>query len=240
MDFSVEAILSAVAGRIPAIIFALSFHEAAHAWMALKCGDDTAARMGRITLNPLSHLDPIGSIGIIFGFFGWGRPVPYVERNLRNPRWDAMKIAAAGPASNIILALIFGILFRITEAVLFGDYEFDNVMLYRAVAYLHFLFGYCIIVNICLCFFNLIPIFPLDGEKVLVGFLPYQQAQAYESLRQYGVMMLLMLIIFGGPLMSAWIFLMGSPVCWVFAGSSLGGVWHQVETMNVFLFQTSW
>ncbi|NUN96690.1 MAG: site-2 protease family protein, partial [Candidatus Omnitrophica bacterium] len=83
-------------GRLPAIIFALSFHEAAHAWMALKCGDDTAARMGRITLNPLAHLDPIGSIGLIFFFFGWGKPVPYVERNLRNPKWDAMLIAAAG------------------------------------------------------------------------------------------------------------------------------------------------
>ena len=163
--------------------------------MALKCGDDTAARMGRITLNPLSHLDPIGSIGIIFGFFGWGRPVPYVERNLRNPRWDAMKIAIAGPVSNLILALVFGLLYRLTEFLLSTGFVDDNILFFRAIVYLHFLFGYCIIVNICLCFFNMIPIFPLDGEKVLVGILPYEQARSYESLRQYGMMMLLMLII---------------------------------------------
>ncbi len=208
--------------------------------MALKCGDDTAARMGRITLNPLSHLDPIGSIGILIGFFGWGRPVPYVERNLRNPRWDAMKIAIAGPASNILLAFIFGILFRITSYFVFNEDPIQNVMVFRCVAYLHFLFSYCIVVNLCLCFFNLIPIFPLDGEKVLVGFLPYQQAQAYESLRQYGMMMLLMLIIVGGPLMSAWIFLMGSPVCWLFSGYSLEGVMRHIGAMYQVLFETQW
>jgi len=233
-------------GRIPAIVFALCVHEAAHAWMALKCGDDTAARMGRITLNPMSHLDPIGSIGIFLGFFGWGRPVPYVERNLRNPRWDAMKIAIAGPASNIILAFIFGILFRITSALVFSDNPVENIILFRCIAFLHFLFSFCVVVNIALCLFNLIPIFPLDGEKVLVGLLPYQQARAYESLRQYGMMMLLLLIIAGGPLIEAWFFLMGAPLCWLFTGVSLRAdpntidIFDHIRAMYRILFETQW
>jgi Zn-dependent protease len=204
-------------GRLPALIFALSFHEAAHAWMALKCGDDTAARMGRITLNPLSHLDPIGSIGIVFGFFGWGRPVPYVERNLRNPRRDAMLIAAAGPASNILLALVFGILFRIVFYFIEHS-SFESEAAMRVTVFLAFLFSWCVFLNLALCFFNLIPVFPLDGEKILVGLLPYRQAYAYASLRQYGPMGLLLLIFMGGSLVSAFVFVMSAPLCYLFTG----------------------
>ena len=228
-------------GRIPAIVFALCFHEAAHAWMALRCGDDTAARMGRITLNPLSHLDPIGSIGIIIGFFGWGRPVPYVERNLRNPRWDAMKIAIAGPASNILLAFIFGILFRITSYFVFNENPIQNVMVFRCVAYLHFLFrATALWLTSASASSTSSPFSPWTEKRCLVGFLPYEQARAYESLRQYGMMMLLMLIIFGGSLMGAWIFLMGSPVCWLFTGTGLSGVMGHIGAMYQVLFETQW
>ncbi len=210
-------------GRIPAILFALSFHEAAHAWMSLRCGDDTAARMGRITLNPLAHLDPIGSIGIFLGFFGWGKPVPYVERNLRNPRRDAMWIAAAGPLSNLILAAISGIAFRI----LYHFAEVGEGAGDRIILFLLFLMSFSLIVNLFLCFFNLIPVFPLDGEKVLLGFLPYRQAYQFAQFRQYGPMGLLLLILVGQPLVSAWLELMAKPFFYLFAGVSF------METLGV-------
>ncbi len=203
-------------GRIPAILFALSIHEAAHAWMSLRCGDDTAARMGRITLNPLAHLDPIGSIGIFIGFFGWGKPVPYVERNLRNPRQDAMWIAAAGPVANLILAAISGIAFRVLiHFAQAGESISDQIILF-----LLFLTSFSLIVNLCLCFFNLIPVFPLDGEKILLGILPYRQAYQYAQIRQYGPMGLLLLIFMGQPLVEAWIGVMTKPFFYLFAGVS--------------------
>ncbi len=227
-------------GRLPAIVFAIAFHEAAHAWMALRCGDDTASRMGRITLNPVAHFDPIGFLAILFFPIGWGRPVPYVERNLRNPRWDAMKIAAAGPASNVVLALVFGILYRLTGSLISLDGMSDNIMVFRGIAYLHFVLAWSVYINIALCLFNLIPVFPLDGEKILVGLLPYQQAVTYESLRQYGPMMLLVLIFAGQGLIMAWIELMGSPMAWVCAGNRLGEIWHVILVMFDFLFKTPW
>ena len=98
---------------IPSLVFALSFHEFAHAWMAAKCGDYTATRMGRNTLNPMAHLDLFGSIMILFVGFGWAKPVPVDSRQLREPRKDMMKIAAAGPASNIILAIFGGLILRL-------------------------------------------------------------------------------------------------------------------------------
>jgi Zn-dependent protease len=217
-------------GRIPAILFALSFHEAAHAWMALRCGDDTAARMGRITLNPLAHLDPVGSIGIFIGFFGWGKPVPYVERNLRNPRWDAMLIAAAGPVSNLILAAISGVIFRVLLYMASGD---SGGPAGRIVLFLVFLFAYSLVVNLCLCFFNLIPIFPLDGEKILIGVLPYKQAYKYATLRQYGPMGLLMFILIdmqlGGRLITGWISVMSKPFFYLFAGTSFYETLYTIE-----------
>ena len=106
-------------------MFALSFHEFAHAWMASRCGDNTAARMGRLTLNPMAHLDIMGSLMILFVGFGWAKPVPVDGRYLRNPRVDMMKVAAAGPISNLLLAFIAGMLLRflngtgfLTEAIL--------------------------------------------------------------------------------------------------------------------------
>ena len=104
--------LEALVLLIPTLVFALSFHEFAHAWMAAKCGDNTAARMGRLTLNPMAHLDVIGSLMILFAGFGWAKPVPVDSRLLRNPRTDMMKVAAAGPASNILLAMVSGMVLR--------------------------------------------------------------------------------------------------------------------------------
>ena len=90
---------------IPALVFSLSFHEFAHAWMAYRLGDDTAARLGRLTLNPMAHLDPVGSIALLLMGFGWAKPVPVDTRHLKNPRDDMVKVAAAGPMSNLLLAV---------------------------------------------------------------------------------------------------------------------------------------
>ena len=207
-------------GRLPAIIFALTVHEAAHAWAALKCGDDTAARMGRITLNPLAHLDPLGAFCIAFFVIGWGKPVPFVERNLRNPRRDAMFIAAAGPASNLVLALIFGLLFRLTYH-LSVTVNFQAEAAQRIVFFLSFLSAWSVYINLALCFFNLIPIFPLDGEKILIGLLPARQAYTFSTFRQYGPMGLILLIFLGGPIIFGFIFTLGTPFSWLFSGATM-------------------
>jgi Zn-dependent protease len=207
-------------GRLPAIVFAICVHEASHAWMALRCGDDTAARMGRITLNPLAHLDPLGALCIAFFYFGWGRPVPFVERNLQNPRRDAMLIAAAGPASNLVMAAVFGVLFRLSF-YLAQHVNFQSEAVGRIVFFIVFLTAWSVFINLLLCFFNLIPLFPLDGEKILMGLLPYQQASAFSQFRQYGPMALILLIFVGGPILSGFIFAMGTPFAWLFAGLSL-------------------
>jgi len=233
-------------GRVPAILFALSMHEAAHAWMSLRCGDDTAARMGRITLNPLAHLDPVGSILIFLSFFGWGKPVPYVERNLRNPRRDAMLIAAAGPVSNLILAAISGIILRILLPFGLGDMvtgTSENPAS-RIVLFLLFLFSWSIVINLALCFFNLIPVFPLDGEKILLGLLPYRQAYTYASFRQYGPMALLLLVMIDmqsprGGLISAWISLMAKPFAYLFSGLSFQEIMGPVGVLSM-TYQALW
>jgi Zn-dependent protease len=212
-------------GRLPALLFALSLHEAAHAWMALKCGDDTAARMGRITLNPLAHLDPVGTIGLVIESIGWGKPVPFVERNLRHPLRDAMYIAAAGPASNLLLAAVSGVLFRLLLPMAHLEpwgmpSGATEDALSRIILFGLFLVTFSLVVNLMLCFFNLIPIFPLDGEKILAGLLPYRQAYQLAQLRQYGPMLLLALILFGGPFVLKWMEVMTKPFFYLFGGIS--------------------
>ena len=131
-------------------MFALSFHEFAHAWMASKCGDKTAESLGRLTLNPIAHLDPIGSLMILFVGFGWAKPVPVDGGRLKNPRIDMMKIAAAGPISNLLLAMIAGLSLRFL----------NNIQLLNDSLFLILI--YFTRINISLAIFNLIPVAPLD------------------------------------------------------------------------------
>ena len=135
---------------IPVLLFALVFHEFSHGWVAYKLGDPTAKNQGRLTLNPLSHLDPFGSMMILFVGFGWAKPVPVDSRYLANPRKDMMKIAFAGPASNLLLALIGGILIRLTGYA--GPLTSMLIMFTQ--------------INISLAVFNMIPIPPLDGSQI--------------------------------------------------------------------------
>lgn len=176
---------------IVAFLFSLAIHEAAHGYMADRLGDPTARLAGRLTLNPLAHLDPIGTllpiILIMTGspfVFGWGKPVPFDAFNLRRPRRDAAIISLAGPMANIILALILSALIRLGHLTL-GQTGYLAELVLTPI----------IILNLTWAFFNLIPIHPLDGGKVLVGFLPHKLAiQVDEVLNQYGLILLIFLL----------------------------------------------
>ena len=166
-------------------MFALSFHEFAHAWMAEKCGDNTAARMGRLTLNPMAHLDMMGSLMILFVGFGWAKPVPVDARNLKNPRTDMMKVAAAGPVSNLLLAIVAGMVLRFMNGTgLLTDSIFILLIYFTRI-------------NIALAVFNLIPVAPLDGSQIFSGYLMKTNPQLAWKIQSYGPQVLFGLILFG-------------------------------------------
>ena len=167
-------------------MFALSFHEFAHAWMASKCGDNTAARMGRLTLNPMAHLDVMGSLMILFVGFGWAKPVPVDPRNLRDPRKDMMKVAAAGPLSNLLLAMLAGMAWRLLGGINFLlDTNFPVLIFYFTQ------------INIALAVFNLIPVSPLDGSQIFSGYLMKTNPELALKIQSYGPQVLFGLILFG-------------------------------------------
>lgn len=181
-----------------AAVLAITLHEAAHGYAARALGDDTAERMGRISLNPLRHVDPVGTIvvplamavvqllaaGQVLGVFGWAKPVPVDIMRLANPRRDMMLVAAAGPAVNAALAVGAG-LFGHVVLLLEGGMSPD-------LAHLAFRFlGMMILVNLVLGLFNLIPIPPLDGGRILVGLLPLRAAMMVAGLERYGLLIVI-------------------------------------------------
>jgi Zn-dependent protease len=176
---------------LPPLLFALTFHEASHGWMALRLGDPTAKLLGRLTLNPLVHLDPLGTlIFIIPPHIGWAKPVPVDVRYLKHPRRDMMWIALAGPVSNVILAFIFGMVLRGINAAALDLSSPAARAIVNMVAW-------SVILNLSLAAFNLIPIFPLDGSKVLTGLLSPMAAARFQRLEPMGPMLLLGLILIG-------------------------------------------
>ena len=183
-DFLQRAIIAA-----PAILFSLTVHEFSHAWTALRFGDTTARDMGRLTLNPLAHLDFFGTIMMfISGFrFGWAKPVPVNPYNLRNPRVADFWISAAGPLSNLGLAFIFGMIFRIVD--------FMNIVLPEAGIMLLF---FLITINVSLAFFNLLPLFPLDGSHILRNLLPPKYGPTLDQFERFAPFVLILLIVVGG------------------------------------------
>lgn len=157
---------------LPIVLFSLSLHETAHGFVAYKLGDPTAHSMGRLTLNPLRHLDPIGFICMLLLGYGWAKPVPVNTRYFRKPRRDMALTGAAGPASNLLLALIFTILLKIAyEGLARQAYTNETVLL--LVEFLLLFLFYGIRINAVLALFNLIPIPPFDGSRILFAFLPY-------------------------------------------------------------------
>ena len=177
---------------VPAILIALTFHEYAHGYVAYRLGDPTAKLMGRLTLNPLAHLDPMGTIMIFLIHFGWAKPVPVDPRYLGNPKRDMMWIAAAGPLMNMALALASGILIRIVIAAGLGSgYAGGTAGMIFQMLY------YSLYINLALAFFNLLPIPPLDGFKILAGILPQRYGSTLYLIESRGPMVLFGIIMFG-------------------------------------------
>ncbi|NLE02083.1 MAG: site-2 protease family protein [Fibrobacter sp.] len=172
--------------KIPAILIALTIHEFAHGWMALKLGDPTARDAGRLTFNPVAHYDLIGTTMAIFLSFGWAKPVPVNGNNFHKPKRDLFLVSVAGPASNILVAMFFGYFFRIFEAA------FPSLAVQQ---HLSLFVSLVIMLNILLSFFNLLPIPPLDGSKILMSLLPDKWVPGYIEKSRHLPLILLILIL---------------------------------------------
>lgn len=175
---------------LPPLLFAITMHETAHGWIANLLGDPTAKMLGRLSINPIKHIDPIGTVIVptalyfLGGFvFGWAKPVPITWQNLKKPRRDTLLVAAAGPTANFLMAIIWAAIARIAL-------ELDST----AIIYMG-LFG--IKINLVLCILNLIPIPPLDGSRVISSLLPPRIAYKYNRIEPYGFFILLALLATG-------------------------------------------
>lgn len=183
-----DATVAQLCVAILPVIFAITLHEAAHGWVASKCGDTTALRLGRVTLNPLKHIDLIGTITLpiltllLSNFlFGYAKPVPINWRLLRNPRRDMALVAVVGPIANLIMALLWGLLAKCTSSI-------------PALNFFHLMGQFGIQINIFLAVLNLLPIPPLDGARILSSILPPSMAASYNKIEPYGIWVLLFLM----------------------------------------------
>jgi Zn-dependent protease len=195
--------------RIPVVLFAITIHEYAHGWMAYRFGDPTAKLNGRLTFNPLSHLDLFGALCFFLAGFGWAKPVPVDPRYFKDPRRDDFYVSLAGPASNLLVAFTCGLILRFVPL--------DNILFLGVLVLAIFL-------NTAFALFNLIPVFPLDGSHVLKGLLPPVAAVKYSQYDRYG-MTILILVILADNFMRLGILnlLLGRPifyVCYLFGGKN--------------------
>ncbi|MEY3786081.1 MAG: hypothetical protein RIQ94_568 [Pseudomonadota bacterium] len=178
------------------VVFAITVHEVAHGWVAKKYGDNTALRLGRLTLNPVKHIDLFGTIilpGLLLmtgtGFiFGWAKPVPVDPRNFKKPLQDMAVVALAGPVSNLLMAVFWALIARIGVTIGAGNEAIAHPLIYTGVA--------GISINLVLALINLLPIPPLDGSRILTGILPSYWAWQYNRLERYGFIILLALLYF--------------------------------------------
>jgi len=179
------------------LLFSVIIHELAHGYVAYSLGDPTAKYEGRLTLNPLKHLDPFGSIILplllfIAGspfLFGWAKPVPINPYNFRDKKYGEIKVSIAGPLSNLVLAIVFGLILRFIPDAIIAVNPGVGIAL-----------SYIVSINIWLAIFNIIPVPPLDGSWILFTFLPARLESVKNFLKQYGVVILVLLILFGGQL----------------------------------------
>ncbi len=202
MDTS--SVLRQLAISAPAILVAITFHEVAHGYIAWRLGDSTAKAMGRLTLNPIAHIDPVGTVLmpvllLIFTngqfVFGYAKPVPINPYNFRNPRKDMAISAAGGPVTNILLAVASLLIIRLVVVPLSGVLpEQAGAIVLRPI---YMMLQYSIVINVVLAAFNMIPIPPLDGGRVLVGLLPQRQAYALSKVEPFGMLIVIILIVTG-------------------------------------------
>lgn len=191
MDNAIQIIF-----EIIIVIFSIVIHEVSHGFVALALGDRTAKNAGRLTLNPVPHIDPLGSLLVPIlsgGRFGWARPVPFNLNNLRNQRWGPAMVGAAGPLANLSLAIVFGLVVRLLPAALQSGVAPGFLFNFLTISAL------IVIINLSLAIFNFIPIPPLDGSKVLFAFLPYQWRNVEYFLEEYGFYVLIFFVFFLAP-----------------------------------------
>ncbi|UKL13780.1 site-2 protease family protein [Dissulfurimicrobium hydrothermale] len=192
MDLS--NIIQKLAILVPPILLAVTVHEMAHGWVAYRLGDPTAKMQGRLTFNPIRHLDPVGTLVFFMTqTIGWARPVPVDPRYFKSPRRDMIWVSLAGPAANLILAALSALLLRETAGFLQGIWG-PSLYFARPLVYMAYV---SVQINIGLAIFNLIPIPPLDGSKVLIGLLPLKLAIWYEQFERYGFILILILVFTG-------------------------------------------
>lgn len=182
--------------QLPVLFFSVIFHEFAHGFTAYKHGDDTAYLSGRLTFNPLPHIDPVGTfllpaacVMMHFPVIGWAKPVPVNPYRLRRPRADMALVAFSGPLSNVLLALTAAVAFKVIAlaGVMGGDVAFTLLRM----------LGFAVIINLALAMFNLIPVYPLDGSQVALGLLKGRWLEMYERHLPYGVYIILGLVVTG-------------------------------------------
>jgi len=221
---------------IPHILLALSIHEASHAGSAYLLGDDTAALLGRVTLNPLRHIDPMGALAFILIHFGWAKPVPVNPTRFKNPRRDDLIVSLCGPASNLVLGLLFLVALRII-------WEFNGGSASQVAALPEWVKTGAVLLfvgaqlNVGLCFFNLIPVPPLDGSHIITAVLPDSMADTVEPFLRHGWLILLALILLSSVAgIHLFGIIIGVPMRTV-VGGVLGGVSNAdglMETLNQF------
>lgn len=193
---------------LPAVLIAITFHEFAHAYAADKLGDDTPRRQGRLNLNPLSHLDPIGSVMLVFAGFGWGKPVEINPRNFNRDRSMSASeaiVSFAGPLMNFVLAIVFAIILGVTlvatnSYIQMSSYTMSIATSSQVMAIIIQILMLCISVNLGLGIFNLIPLPPLDGSKILRNFLPYNAKEWMD--RNYQILYIIFIVIWITPVAS--------------------------------------
>lgn len=219
MDFIASLLI-----QLPGLLLAITIHEYAHGRVAYSRGDPTAYHAGRLTLNPLSHLDPIGTLMLVVAHIGWAKPVPINPYNFRHPREDTFWVSLAGPGTNFVAALALGLVIRVLP---YGPVQTSEVS--SSVAWflnpLVKILSFAVFVNLVLAFFNLIPIPPLDGSKILANLLPPRMAYGYAQLERYGPFLLIGLILMenfsGVGIISSVMFPLVRVLSYVFSGRDL-------------------